>query len=207
MEGTKKIMNYMLARANNKLKKCYEALMEVEGKWDNALDLKLHDVTDTIVSDTLHGKLTLELNDEDFIELFNQFCESQYEFFNEACWETLKEYNNFADIAEYIGRTSKFYITDLHDRKNSCSYLLYKFLENVTEIELLSEYSIDVEKTMEWYEGDTEKLSLDLLYIIDGLENTVNDFIHDINFVYDYVKEAKDKQVENFAEFVLANAL
>ena len=60
---------------------------------------------------------------------------------------------------------------------------------------------------MEWYEGDAEKLSLDLLYIIDGLENTVNDFIHDINFVYDYVKEAKDKQVENFAEFVLANAL
>lgn len=147
------------------------------------------------------------MNNEDFIELFSQFCESQYEVFNDDCWESLKEYNDFADISEYIGRTLKFYITDLHDRKNSCSYLLYKFLENVTEIELSSEYTIDVEKTMEWYEDDTEKLSLDLLYIIDGLENTVNDFIHDINFVYDYVKEAKDKQVENFAKFVLVNAL
>lgn len=30
--GTKKIMDYMFTRANNKLKKCYETLMAVEDK-------------------------------------------------------------------------------------------------------------------------------------------------------------------------------
>ena len=111
-----RLTNEMIKIANEKLKKCYEALMEVENKWDNTLDLKLHDVTDTVVSDTAYGKLTLELDDDSFIRLFNDFCQSQYEFFNESCFETLKKYNDFADISKYIGRTSKFYITDLHDR-------------------------------------------------------------------------------------------
>lgn len=196
----------MVEIANDKLKKCYEALMKVEGKWDNALDLKLHDITDTIVSDTAYGKLTLKLDYDSFIILFNDFCQSQYEFFNESCFETLKKYNDFADISEYIGRTSKFYITDLHDRKNACTYLLYKFLEDTTEIELLSEYEIDVQKTLEWYEDNTT-LCFDLLFVINDLEAITNDFIHDINYVYDYVKETKDKQVEYFTEYVLANAL
>lgn len=200
--------------ANSKLYKAQQLLAETEHMWNKSMNLKLYDACGmtTFTKEITGGKVTVELNTEEADDLFYRFCQDAYSFFKDRTFEDLKVYQDFCDIADYIGRTSKFYLTTMHnDYKNKFdryAFALYKIaLDLIGDIMLKTEndmVQIDFDRTMEFYDDDYERLYLDLMYIINGLVEHVESILADVKMVYDYIENFKKEQKEMFTEYVFS---
>lgn len=197
--------------ANSKLYKAQELLAETEHMWNKYMDLKLHDACGmtTFTKEIVGGKVTIELNPEEVDSLFDIFCQDAYSFFKDRTFEDLKVYQDFCDIADYIGRTSKFYLTTMHnDYKDKYATALYKIAGDLlSDVELKIEndtIKVDFDRTMEFYDEDYERLYLDLTYIINDIVDDVESVLKDVKMVYDYIVDFKQRQKEMFTEYVFS---
>jgi len=197
--------------ANGKFHKVQELLAETEHMWNKYMDLKLHDACGMTVftKDIAGGKVTIELDGKEADSLFDIFCQDAFSTFRDMSFEDLKIFLDFNDIAEYIGKTSKFYLTTMHnDYKNKYITALYEIADGLlSDIELKMEngtIKVDFDRTMEFYDKDYERLCLDLTYIIDGLVEHVESILADVKMVYDYIVDFKQRQKEMFTEYVFS---
>lgn len=153
-------------------------------------------------------------------ELFNLFCEDEFNYFCD--WE--KENNISDNVREYIGRTSTFRLSSNglieFDSHRGTEYTLSQVIENVVCnnytndceyinvcndkgyvcIDMLADYLSSERK--DWVEDTIQTLKEELQYLIDNLYADVTYKIEDAIKEYEYIKEFKDNQVENFREFV-----
>ena len=197
--------------ANSKLYKAQQLLAETEHMWNEYMDLKLHDACYMTVftKDIAGGKVTIELDEKEADSLFDIFCQDAFSVFRDETFEDLKVYRDFCDIADYIGRTSKFYLTTMHnDYKNKYITALYEIADDLlSDIELKMEndmIKVDFDHTMEFYDEDYERLYLDLTYIINDIVDEVESVLKDVKMVYDYIVDFKQRQKEMFTEYVFS---
>lgn len=197
--------------ANSKLYKAQQLLAETEHMWNIYMDLKLHDACFMTVftKDIAGGKVTIELDGKEADSLFDSFCQDAFSTFRDMSFEDLKIFLDFNDIADYIGRTSKFYLTTMHnDYKNKYITALYEIADDLlSDIELKMEndmIKVDFDRTMEYYDDDYERLYLDLMYIINGLVEHIESILADVKTVYDYIVDFKQRQKEMLTEYVFS---
>ena len=168
-------------------------LKENESAWNESRNLKLYDVS-WKCSDIIE-KYPLVNNDETEREnMFYWFCEDSYEQFTEWMQE-----ENITDCRKYIGRTSSFYLTDLHN--DDISEVIEELIDDnygwLSGIELtVDDNSIEIEIDDE----DEAPASLDYL---------ANDFIEDVKRdlsdairIAKYIDDFKEHQIEYFKEYI-----
>ena len=197
--------------ANAQLAKAQKLLKEAEPMWNKYMDLKLHEACYMTVfeKDIIGGKVKIELGNEESSDLFYTFCQDAFSTFKDMTFEDLEVYQDFCDIADYIGRTSKFYLTTMHnDYKEKYATALYEIASDLlADIELKTEndmLQVDFDKTMEFYDEDYERLAVDLTYIINGLVEHIENILKDVKMVYDYIENFKKEQCEMFTEYVFS---
>ena len=207
----KSTIEHIISCANNQLVKAQELLKEAEPMWNTYMDLKLHDASYMTVfeKDIIGGKVKIELGNEESSDLFYTFCQDAFSTFKDMTFEDLEVYQDFSDIADYIGRTSKFYLTTMHnDYKEKYATALYEIASDLlADIELKTEndmLQVDFDKTMEFYDEDYERLAVDLTYIINGLVEHIENILKDVKMVYDYIENFKKEQCEMFTEYVFS---
>ncbi len=200
--------------ANAQLAKAQKLLAETENMWNKPMNLKLYDACGmtTFTKTITGGKVTIELDGEEADELFYSFCQDAFSTFKDMTFEDLEVYQDFCDIADYIGRTSSFYLTTMHnDYKNKYdkyAMALYEIASDlIADIELTTENNmvqVDFDRTMEFYDEDYERLAVDLTYIINGITEHVKNILKDVKMVYDYIENFKKEQKEMFTEYVFS---
>ena len=207
----KSTIEQVIECANSKLYKAQELLAETEYMWNKSMNLKLYDACymTTFTKDIAGGKVTIALNPEEADSLFDIFCQDAFSTFRDMSFEDLKIFLDFNDMADYIGRTSKFYLTTMHnDYKNKYITALYEIANDLlSDIELKMEngtIKVDFDRTMEFYDEDYERLYLDLMYIINGLVEHVESILADVKMCYDYIENFKKEQKEMFTEYVFS---
>ena len=205
----KTTLDHIINCANMQLKKSLDLLKESEKIWNEPLDLKLHDASMMHeCKKEIDGKrVTIPVDNEKYNVLFSDFCNDLYNEFLEWSFDNLDVYSDFCDMAEYIGRTSKFYLSKMHnDWKDKYAAALYEIAGDLmADVELKEAgdtYQVDFEKSMEFYD-DYEDLAIDLVYIVEGLAEHVNNVLNDVKAIYDYIADIKDSQCKLFTEYVL----
>lgn len=207
----KSTIEQVIECANYQIKKAQELLANSEHMWNKPMDLKLHYACGmtVFIKDIAGGKATIELDDSAVNDLFDSFCQDAYSTFQDMSFEDLKIFLDFNDIADYIGRTSKFYLTTMHnDYKNKYITALYEIANDLlSDIELKMEngtIKVDFDRTMEFYDDDYERLAFDLIYIINGLVEHIENILKDVKMCYDYIENFKKEQKEMFTEYVFS---
>lgn len=197
--------------ANAQLYKAQKLLAESENMWNQSMNLKLYDACTMtkFTKEIAGGKVTIELESEEASELFYSFCQDAFSTFQDMTFEDCDHFINFSEIADYIGRTSSFYLTEMHnDYKNKFAVALYQVAPDlIADIELKTENNmvkVDFKQTMEFYDEDYERLAVDLTYIIDGLVEHIENILKDVKMVYDYIENFKKEQKEMFTEYVFS---
>lgn len=189
--------------AEEALNRCFKKLKENEKKWNESLNLKLYDCWGMNEFETDFGKIVL--NDDVASSAFYDFCSESYD----AIVEELKESDGivFKDIADYIGRTSSFYIGKANNNEkdkytvalarlsdtwnNSC----VEHLETENGFTIREDIFLDSEEEIEEYMND-------MLDIAQNVEREFEEAFHDIEVVYDYITSFKENQVEYFTDYV-----
>ena len=207
----KSTIEQVIECANYQIKKAQELLVNNEHMWNKYMDLKLHEACGmtVFIKDIAGGKVTIELDGKEADSLFDIFCQDAFSTFRDMSFEDLKIFLDFNDMADYIGRTSKFYLTTMHnDYKNKYITALYEIANDLlSDIELKMEngtIKVDFDRTMEFYDEDYERLYLDLMYIINGLVEHVESILADVKTIYDYIENFKKEQKEMFTEYVFS---
>lgn len=186
------------------LDKCFKLLKDNEEKWNEYMDLKLH-YAFTANVDFEHNNATISFNDETQNRWFYTFCDDSYDnLLNDMKESRGIDFNTLRDI---LGRTSSFYLGRLHNTekdKYSCalaeasyefSITNLKFNEDENGIHFIEEENIeDIEETVKTVNA--------MLALVETMYNDLKDILDEIIYVYDYIKDFKDNQVEYFKDYV-----
>ena len=185
------------------LDKCFKLLKDNEEKWNNYMDLKLHYACTENV-DFEYNNATISFDDEVQYRWFNSFCDDNLDWFLEAIKENRGI--DFKDISDYISRTSSFYLGKLHNTekdKYCCALTEASYEFNITNLEFNEdENGIHfIDNDLSGYE-DVEDAVNGMLALVETMYDDLKDKLDEIIYVYDYIKNFKDNQVEYFKDYV-----
>ena len=175
----------------------------------NATNLKLHDIA-FYVGD-----------DEKLLNHFRNFCEFEYEYFEEYLKENMLE-------TEYIGRTSSFYFYGGHSESNFYDFDIYDMKDDnnifntlgyglESELETLFDsddfyqayYNLENDCHMSLTdEYDLDDLEIELENSIEELEEYLQAYYKEIKAIkraYKWLENYKANQVEYFKDYVENN--
>lgn len=199
--------NYIFQSAKRllqkELDKCFKLLKDNEEKWNCYMDLKLHYASTEDISFE-HNHATISFDNEAQNDWFNCFCEDSYNLF----LEDIKESKgiDFNELRDNIGRTSSFYLGKLHNTekdKYSCALTEASYEFNITNLEFNEdENGIHfIDNDLSGYE-DVEDAVNGMLALVETMYDDLKDKLDEIIYVYDYIKDFKDNQVEYFKDYV-----
>lgn len=190
----------------HELDKCLDLLKATENKWNEYMDLKLHDIGygDTDCDFELNGA-TVHFDEEYLKNEFYVFCEMEYDVFIQDC-----ELSgiNFNDLRDNVGSTSKFYLGTMHN--NYADKYIVALAEAVEDfnMSLLSFRMVDgkIRPVLdEDINYDIDDITNEMLSLTECLYDNLKYKLDDIVSVYDYIADFKENQVDNFKEFVKEN--
>lgn len=188
------------AEVNEGLKAVKDYLTSIEEVWNKTRNLKLYNVS--FQAAAIIEKYPLVKEEYSEYDLFSWFCENEYDNFTE--W--MKE-SNIEDCRNYIGRTSSFYLTDMHCDK--IGYVIDTFLTNIYG----GYYQVDIDEagnmipftdTDNYTEADQiEDYQETMEYIASGefLEDIKKE-LSDAVKIADYIDSFKKDQIELFTEYI-----
>lgn len=185
------------------LDKCFKLLKDNEEKWNCYMDLKLHYASTENV-DFEHYDAKITFDNEVQSRWFYTFCDDMLEqFLNDLM--TVKGID-FNELKDNIGRTSSFYLGKLHNTekdKYSCALIEASYEFNITNLEFNEdENGIHfIDNDLSGYE-DIEDTVNDMLALVETMYDDLKDKLDEIIYVYDYIKDFKDNQVEYFKNYV-----
>lgn len=185
------------------LDKCFKLLKETEEKWNNFMDLKLHDASYGVdLSFELNGA---KVSFDNYSEWFSDFCEISYDSLIEDCRQLLN--TDFNELREEVGRTSSFYLGSLHNNDREYHYIVALAEASRTFTSSDIEFKED-EKGIHIVEDDRDDIEdfvNSMLELVEDMYKELEEKITEIVSVYDYIHDFKENQVENFKEFVKEN--
>jgi hypothetical protein len=185
------------------LDKCFKLLKDNEEKWNCYMDLKLHYASTENV-DFEHYDAKITFDNEVQSRWFYTFCDDMLEqFLNDLM--TVKGID-FNELKDNIGRTSSFYLGKLHNTgkdKYSCALTEASYEFNITNLEFNEdENGIHfIDNDLSGYE-DVEDAVNGMLALVETMYDDLKDKLDEIIYVYDYIKDFKDNQVEYFKDYV-----
>lgn len=188
------------------LDKCFKLLKDNEEKWNDYMDLKLHYACTEDISFE-HNHATISFDNEAQNDWFNYFCEDSYNFF----LENIKESKgiDFDELRDNVGRTSSFYLGKLHNTekdKYTCALTeaSYDFVTYYGNELLFSENENGIYLTVSDDIADEriEETVNDMLEMTEAIYSDLKNKLDEIIYVYDYIKDFKDNQVEYFKDYV-----
>lgn len=201
---------YILKEASGKLKDTVKFLQDNKNVWNEMRDLKLHDASYYSCTEMEKDFPLCYKNDSnDEYGYFYQFCEWMYEGFKEFCEENKIDFDS---IKNQVGRTSKFYLTDLN--YNSLEGVICNLYDNVwggyygyTSFEVFDFANEEFDKEFNVYIGEDSELDdiavqSELEYICTELYSDTVAYLHDVIMVAEYIDNAKKHQVEDFKYFL-----
>lgn len=205
----------LVTKANEQIQRIKDWYSEHSAAF-NYMDLKLHDVSFYCYEGMKEDFPLCYKNDgkgED--SYFYTFCEIEYDSFVEDLKENFGI--DFKDYRFQLGRTSSFY---LHDQ-NIFSVRGYRIEWEYTIYDILYWHSgyvcttcdkdgkIDLNKTLtEFKEADInneetmKRFVEELNWLTTEMYDEVTKHFEDMLKVYEYIKDFKDNQVENFKEWL-----
>lgn len=185
------------------LDKCFKLLKDNEEKWNNYMDLKLrYASTENVDFEHYDAKITFD--NEVQSRWFYTFCDDMYEqFLNDLM--TVRGID-FKDLKDSLGRTSSFYLGKLHNNekdKYCCALTEASYEFNITNLKFNEdENGIHfIDNDLSGYE-DIEDAVNGMLALIETMYDDLKDNLDEIIYVYDYIKDFKDNQVEYFKDYV-----
>lgn len=185
------------------LDKCFKLLKDNEEKWNNYMDLKLHYAcTENVDFEHYDAKITFD--NEVQSRWFYTFCDDMLEqFLNDLM--TVKGID-FNELKDNIGRTSSFYLGKLHNTekdKYSCALCEASYEFNITNLKFNEdENGIHfIDNDLSGYE-DVEDAVNGMLALVETMYDDLKNKLDEIIYVYDYIKDFKDNQIEYFKDYV-----
>lgn len=185
------------------LDKCFKLLKDNEEKWNNYMDLKLHYAcTENVDFEHYDAKITFD--NEVQSRWFYTFCDDMFEqFLNNLMTD---KGIDFKELRDNIGRTSSFYLGKLHNTekdKYSCALAEASYEFNITNLEFNEdENGIHfIDNDLSGYE-DIEDTVNGMLALVETMYDDLKDKLDEIIYVYDYIKDFKDNQIEYFKDYV-----
>ena len=185
---------------NAGLKDVIDYLNSIENVWNEPRTLKLHDVSYQ-ASDIIekYPLVKAEYREDD---LFSWFCDSEY-----MCFEEWMKEENIEDCRKYIGHTSSFYLTNIHDDR--IDYVIANLFDavsgcyagiDVNENGRMIEYT-DTEYFTE--QEQIEETQPDMEYVACGeFLKDIKEYLSDAVEIADYIDSFKKNQIECFTEFI-----
>lgn len=188
------------------LDKCFKLLKDNEEKWNNYMDLKLHYASTENV-DFEHYDAKITFDNEVQSRWFYTFCDDMYEqFLNDLM--TVKGID-FNELKDSLGRTSSFYLGKLHNTEKDkyCCALTeasYEFATYYGDELTFSENENGIYLTISDNIADEriEEAVNDMLEMTEVIYSDLKNKLDEIIYVYDYIKDFKDNQVEYFKDYV-----
>lgn len=188
------------------LDKCFKLLKDNEEKWNCYMDLKLHYASTENV-DFEHYDAKITFDNEVQSRWFYTFCDDMLEqFLNDLM--TIKGID-FNELKDNIGRTSSFYLGKLHNTekdKYSCALTKasYEFATYYGDELTFSENENGIYLTISDDIADEriEETVNDMLEMTEVIYSDLKNKLDEIIYVYDYIKDFKDNQVEYFKDYV-----
>lgn len=162
-------------------------------------------------------------DDEKLLNHFENYCHSEYEYFNDWLQEQMLE-------TRQIGRTSSFYFYGGHSESNFYDFDIYDMKEDENIFDTLG-YGLESEletlfNSESMYQAfydfenycqydlldseDLDNLETELDSLIYDLEEYLQAYYKEIKAVkraYKWLESYKDNQIENFKDFVANNEL
>jgi hypothetical protein len=188
------------------LNKCYELLKQNEQAWNESTNLKLYDAYSADIDFDYNGA-HVSFSADVQSEWFYRFCDNSYDLFIEDLRNDNIEWN---ELRNSIGSTSSFYFGTLHnsysdkyvvalaEAVDDINVSILDFVQNEKGIIINTDFEDKDEQELEDYLNEmlslTETIYADLKYKMD-----------DIIKAYEYVKNFKEHQTDNFKEFVKEN--
>lgn len=188
------------------LDKCFKLLKDNEEKWNNYMDLKLHYAcTENVDFEHYDAKITFD--NEVQSRWFYTFCDDMFEqFLNDLMTD---KGIDFKELRDNVGRTSSFYLGKLHNTEKDkyCCALTeasYDFATYYGNELLFSENENGIYLTVSDDIADEriEETVNDMLEMTEAIYSDLKDKLDEIIYVYDYIKDFKDNQVEYFKDYV-----
>ena len=169
-----------------------------ESIWNETRNLKLYDVS--FQAADIIEKYPLVKQEYNDCDLFQWFCENSYDEFTEWLDES-----NIEDCRKYIGRTSSFYLTDLHD--DCIGNVVSDLFSRVYSDNIDFDKDGHMEHFCEWCdytEADLlEEYQDDMHYIVDGcFFNDIEEYLHDAFLIAGYIDDFKENQIKYFTEYI-----
>lgn len=188
------------------LDKCFKLLKDNEEKWNCYMDLKLHYASTENV-DFEHYDAKITFDNEVQSRWFYTFCDDMLEqFLNDLM--TVKGID-FNELKDNIGRTSSFYLGKLHNTEKDkyCCALTevsYEFATYYGDELTFSENENGIYLTISDNIADEriEETVNDMLEMTEVIYSDLKNKLDEIIYVYDYIKDFKDNQVEYFKDYV-----
>lgn len=185
---------------NKGLAEVVEYLNSIEDVWNKTRTLKLYDVS--YHAGEIIDKYPLVKAEYDNCDLFNMFCNNSYNDFESWLSEDGK-----TDCREYIGRTSSFYLTNIHDER--IDYVLSNLIDCTTN----GYYSVDFDdscKMVHFTDTDyyteaelIEEYQRDMEYFADGsFLKDVKEYMSDAIWIAKYIDDFMENQIDNFTEWI-----
>ena len=189
---------YTYKNVNKAVKNVMGYMSSISHVWGEDRTLKLYDAffkCDELLEKYPRVKESYNEND-----IYYDFCDMEYTCFTE--W--MKE-DNIEDPRVYVGRTSTFYLTNIHDNKPV--NILYNLLSEIyPSIDL--EFNDDLTvKPLTWSDYYSENELIEdsqwqFEYIVKDFIYDVKKYMNDAVQVADYIDGFKKSQVEAFEEFI-----
>ena len=186
---------------NNELRNSIKKFNEMMANFDLNLLNNLGKTTNLKLHDIVHEYEDMNY----FYNIFNDFCQCEYEHFLE-----ILNCNNIK--IEHIGRTSSLYLN--HENFDLFDYNYHHEFEDKEPFEKLKMLILNEINQMGFDFGDftlfaNSIISVDEEYIdyedinmlINEIESTT-DILKDLNCMYNYIESFKERQCEIFAEFI-----
>lgn len=184
------------------LKKCYDLLKENEEKWNEYMDLKLHEASFCDISFEENGA-TVTFSPETQEQYFRDFCDTEYDAMLECLMDGFGI--DFHELKDDVGRASKFYLGKLHNNEKD------KYLVALAEaVEDIYYTPIDIKETEDGIVTDFSSFDADhdfieevdeMLSLCGCVYKELDRVMDDIKATYDYIHNFKKNQVETFKEF------
>lgn len=212
-----KNLKFLVKKANESLNEVIQYLESVQ-KCFQRMNLKLYDLNHALWSD----KRFEGLGDNFLSDMFNLFCEDNYNWFVE--WE--QEEGIKKDIRNYIGRTSTFTLDSNGVFEDDGEFYLYTMLMEVFEryydyracdwVDGAVEYSLKERQLNyeaiqryissereEYREEEIRIIKESLEYIIEGkLLEDIKDAVNDGVKEFEYIESFKENSIDYFHEFI-----
>lgn len=189
------------------LNKCCKLLKQNEQAWNESTNLKLYDAYGANIDFDYNGA-HVSFDADAQLEWFNRFCDDSYDLFIEDLRNDNIEWN---ELKNNIGSTSSFYFGTLHNNySNKYIVALAEAVDNinVSILDFVQNEKGDVIISTDFEDKDEQELEDYLNEMLSLTETIYADLkykMDDIIKAYEYVKNFKEHQTDNFKEFVKEN--